>query len=72
MNTTRIITSSAGTYAAGYAKGRHAAKEFASAAPNPYRSSSPAFFGWNDGHYDECSARARAVAHHSAELWGVN
>ncbi len=72
MNTTRTLTPTAGSYAAGYAKGRHAAKEFSSAADNPYRSGSPAFLGWNDGHYDERSARERAIAQHSAELWGAN
>ena len=72
MNTTRTLTSNTGIYAAGYAKGRHAAKEFTPAAANPYRPGTPSFHGWNDGHYDESSARARAIAHHSSELWGVN
>ena len=28
-----------------------------------------AFHGWNDGHYDEQSARHRAIERHSALVW---
>jgi len=57
------------TYASGYAKGRHAAKEHVPVAENPFPPGSPAFHGWNDGHYDERSARRLAVDRHSALLW---
>jgi hypothetical protein len=56
-------------YAAAYAKGRKAAQARTSANENPYRAGSAAFHGWNDGHYDEYSARIRAIESHSALLW---
>jgi len=59
----------AATYASGYAKGRHAAKEHVPTADNPFRAGSPAFHGWNDGHYDERSARRAEVERHNAALW---
>lgn len=59
------------TYALGYAKGRHAAKEFIPTTENPYKPGTTAFHGWADGHYDEQSARSVAVARHSADLWGA-
>ncbi len=67
MNTTDPIARP--SYATGYAKGRHAAKEFIPTTENPYRRGSQAYHGWNDGHYDERSARHLAVARHSAALW---
>ena len=54
------------TYASGYAQGRHAAKEHVPAADNPFRAGSPAFHGWNDGHYDERSARRNEIERHNA------
>jgi hypothetical protein len=59
-------------YASGYAKGRHAAKELSRSRKNPYRAGSPSYHGWNDGYYDEKSARDLEIARHSAELWGRN
>ena len=59
------------SYASGYAKGRHAAKEHISATDNPFRRGTAAYQGWSDGHYDEESARFLAIARHSAELWGA-
>jgi hypothetical protein len=52
-------------YAFGYAAGRRAAKEHAPAVENPFRPGSSAFHGWNDGHYDEQSARSVAIERHS-------
>jgi hypothetical protein len=54
------------TYASGYAQGRHAAKEQIPAAANPFPAGAPAFHGWNDGHYDERSARRVEVERHNA------
>ena len=59
------------SYASGYAKGRHAGKEHLPAADNPFRRGSPAFHGWNDGYYDEQSARHVEIARHSALLWST-
>jgi hypothetical protein len=59
-------------YASGYARGRHAAKERLPATRNPFRAGSPSYHGWNDGYYDEQSARTLAIERHSAELWGRN
>jgi hypothetical protein len=59
----------AGPYAIGYAKGRHAAKEHVPALPNPFPAGSSAFHGWNDGHFDEQSARRIAIQRHSALVW---
>ncbi len=56
-------------YASGYAKGRHAAKEHVPATDNPFHPGSPAFHGWNDGHYDERSSRRVIIERHSALLW---
>jgi hypothetical protein len=56
-------------YASGYAKGRHAAKEHIPAMENPFRSGSAAYRGWNDGHFDEQSARRLAIQRHSAVIW---
>ena len=60
------------SYASGYAKGRHAAKEHIPATDNPFRRGTSSYHGWNDGHYDEQSARCIAVARHSAFLWSNN
>lgn len=60
------------SYASGYAKGRHAAKEHVSPRENPFPSGSSAYQGWCDGYYDEDSARRLAIARHSAELWSNN
>lgn len=57
------------SYAIGYAKGRHAAKEHVSASHNPFTAGSSAFHGWNDGHFDEQSARSMAIQRHSALVW---
>ncbi len=59
-------------YASGYAKGRHAAQEHLPASDNPFRAGSASYHGWNDGYYDEQSARHLAIARHSAALWGRN
>ena len=56
-------------YASGYVKGRHAAKEHVPGAENPFRPGTSAFQGWNDGHYDERSARSIAIERHSASIW---
>lgn len=64
MNT--IPSSIAATYASGYAQGRHAAKENVSATDNPFRAGAPAFHGWNDGHYDERSARRAEIERHNS------
>jgi hypothetical protein len=56
-------------YAAGYDKGRHAAKEHVPVAENPFPPGSSAFHGWNDGHYDERSARSVAIERHNALIW---
>jgi hypothetical protein len=56
-------------YAAGYAKGRHAAHERLPETDNPFRRGTPSFDGWNDGYYDEQSARFIAIERHSAYLW---
>lgn len=67
MSTTHLPIGS--DYAAGYAKGRHAAKEHIPLHENPYRAGSTAYHGWNDGHYDEESARHVAIQRHSAAIW---
>ena len=59
----------AADYASGYAQGRRAAKEHMPAAENPFRAGSSAFHGWNDGHYDEQSARILEIKRHSASIW---
>lgn len=56
-------------YASGYAKGRHAAKEHIPATDNPFHPRTPEFHGWNDGHYDEQSARIVAMQRHSTAVW---
>ena len=56
-------------YASGYARGRRAAKEHMPATDNPFRPGCSAFHGWNDGHYDEQSARILAIERHSAHIW---
>ncbi|MEO5961026.1 MAG: hypothetical protein ABIR80_18115 [Opitutaceae bacterium] len=56
-------------YASGYAQGRHAAKEHIPTIANPFGAGSAAFHGWNDGHYDERSARRAEIERHNALLW---
>ena len=56
-------------YAVGYAKGRHAAQDHLPQTENPFRPGTPSFEGWNDGYYDEQSARFIAIGRHSAYLW---
>lgn len=68
MNTTSSPV--AATYATGYAQGRNAAKEHVPAADNPFYAGTPAFHGWNDGHYDERSARRTEIERHNALLSG--
>jgi hypothetical protein len=70
MTTTHPTVQSA--YASGYAKGRHAAKVHVPASNNPFRPGTSAFHGWNDGHYDEQSARNVAIERHSSLLWTSN
>jgi hypothetical protein len=70
MNTAYPIVGPA--YASGYARGRHAAKEHVSASYNPFRTGTSAYQGWNDGYYDEQSARTLAIARHSSALWAAN
>lgn len=60
------------TYASGYAKGRHAAKENIPVTANPFRRGASAYQGWSDGYYDEQSARRLAIEQHSALLWSRN
>ncbi len=67
MNTANLTVGA--SYTSGYAKGRHAASEHVELSENPFRAGSSAFHGWNDGHYDERSARRVAIDRHSAELW---
>lgn len=69
MSMTTTPTSLATDYAIAYAKGRHAAKERVPATENPHRPGSTAHRGWNDGHYDEHSARSLAIERHSALIW---
>ena len=57
------------SYVIGYAKGRHAAKEHIPANQNPFKPGTSAFQGWNDGHFDEQSARNVAIQKHSAQIW---
>ena len=57
------------SYAVGYAKGRHAAKEHVPVTLNPFPAGTSAFVGWNDGHFDEQSARSLAIQRHSAHVW---
>jgi hypothetical protein len=59
-------------YASGYARGRHAAKEHLPATQNPFHPGTSAYHGWNDGHYDEQSARRIAIESHSAAVWSRN
>ena len=66
---TTTPTPVASDYAVAYAKGRHAAQERVPANENPNRPGSSAFHGWNDGHYDEQSARVLAIERHSALIW---
>ena len=68
MNTI-LPSASVSDYATGYADGRHAAKERVPAFANPYRRGTPACEGWNDGHYDERSARSVQINRHSASVW---
>jgi hypothetical protein len=56
-------------YATGYEDGRHAAKDRMPAYANPFRRGTPAYQGWNDGHYDERSARSVQVDRHNASVW---
>lgn len=56
-------------YATGYAEGRHAAKEHIGGFANPYQRNSAAYRGWNDGHYDEQSARSLQIQRNSAAVW---
>jgi hypothetical protein len=56
-------------YGHGYARGRHAAKEHIPNTENPFDPGTPAHAGWNDGHYDEKSARRMEIARHSELLW---
>lgn len=58
------------SYATAYTKGRHAAKEHVPATENPFRPGSSEFHAWNDGHYDEQSARTVAIQRHSTLIWG--
>jgi hypothetical protein len=67
MNT--VPSPATATYASGYNNGRHAAKEHVAAADNPFHAGSPAFHGWNDGHYDERSARRAEIERHNAAMW---
>ena len=56
-------------YASGYVRGRHAAKEHLPVTENPFRPESAGFRGWNDGHYDERSARSIEFERQSALIW---
>ena len=69
---TSTLTSAFSTYATAYRKGRHAAQERVSPRKNPYRAGGTAFHAWNDGFYDEQSARRLAVERHSAQLWSAD
>jgi hypothetical protein len=64
-----MTTPIASDYARAYAQGRHAAKERVPAKQNPHHPGTRAFRAWNDGHYDEQSARHIAIERHSAMLW---
>ena len=67
MSTTSTPVASG--YAIAYAKGRHAAQEHVPTKENPYRPGSSSYHAWNDGHYDEQSARSLAIERHSALIW---
>ncbi len=67
MNT--LATATLTTYATGYAEGRYAAKEHIPGFANPHQRNSPAYQGWNDGHYDERSARNLQIHRNSAAVW---
>jgi hypothetical protein len=56
-------------YAIAYGKGREAAKMLRPSTGNPYKPDSVGFHGWNDGYYDEQSARTLAIDRHSASIW---
>jgi hypothetical protein len=60
------------SYAIGYAKGRDAAKEHVPATLNPFPPGTSEFHGWNDGHFDEHSARNLAIQRHSTLIWSSN
>lgn len=66
---TPTSTTVATDYVKAYMKGRHAAHDRDSLQRNPYRTGSSAFQAWNDGYYDEQSARRLAIERHSALLW---
>jgi hypothetical protein len=67
MTTTHPLVGPA--YAAGYTRGRHAAKERIPITQNPFQPRTSAYQGWSDGHYDEQSARHVAIDRHSTLLW---
>jgi hypothetical protein len=69
MTTMKPPTIPGSDYAAGYTDGRHAAKERVPVEDNPYRPGTQCYHGWNDGHYDERSARFVQIEKHSALLW---
>lgn len=66
----KTLTSAPTTYAAGYAEGRHAAKEHVPGYANPYPRNTAAFQGWIDGHYDEHSVRRVQIQQTSSAIWG--
>jgi hypothetical protein len=65
----RNASTAVSEYSAGYADGRHAAKEHVPMQENPHKPGSLRYHGWNDGHYDERSARFVQIQRHSAHVW---
>ena len=59
----------AAPYASGYAKGRQAAKGQVPGADNPLLADTSAYHGWNDGHYDERSARRAEIERYNTRVW---
>jgi hypothetical protein len=56
-------------YGLGYTRGRYAAKVHIPAAQNPFQPGTSAYHGWNDGYYDEESARRIAIEGHAMAVW---
>lgn len=68
---TTPLTRVGANYASGYLRGRRAAKDREPVTDNPFSPNSSAFGAWTDGHYDEQSARSRAIERHSALIWNT-
>lgn len=69
MSMTSTLPTVTTDYVLAYRKGRHAAQERISPRKNPYPAGTSLRQAWNDGYYDEQSARRLAIERHSADLW---